>query len=386
MNISVPIKKQLLLLKEFHYKSDFLNECCNQISIENSEEIVWRNPLLEQIPLHKNVLYVLKNVPSYLAFSYKLDTGKKIRKNQSVDGYAIRLTDFLSLEQYVKQHFSTNTRGNILRSLRRLENSFEITYQRFYGEIESKKLSYLLNALKEMVITRFQERNDESDDLKNWGQLESNLEILINARKASIFTISHEHRPIAISICYHYGKTIFYNTPSYDINYSKFSLGNIMLYKQLEWGFANQYKFFDMGWGKMDYKIRWCNYISPLQNHVVYPNKSIPAYLLSIWEGHKTRLNYYLRRPKKLPQRKGNKVAKIKTYDFEDFGEIDGNKKEYLPVNVKMELDPHLKSMLIDFIYRYKEHYSDVMLYKSTDNPSFYIIQGKKCTKKVMFT
>ena len=385
MFLRIPKKRQFLFLKEFHLKPDFLQQCCNQITIEDSKEIVWENTESNHAQGVGRFLYVLKNVPKYHTFSYRLKANEKVRKSNSMEGYAIRLADFTSLDDYMKRQFSTNTRGNIRRSLGRLESSFEIKYIRYYGEITSEQYQFLMTCLKRMLIRRFQERNDKSDDLQDWGKLESSLFQLINNKQASLFVVSHKQNPLAISICYHYGKTLFYSSPSYDIHYSKFGLGNTMLYKQLEWAFSHGYRFFDMGWGKLDYKMRWCNHITMLQNHVLFPKKSIIAYILSFWEGHKTRLNFFLKKTKEfLNKRKKDTLKRSKGHSFENFERIDSDTQIYLSIDLEMESYSHLQHVLIDFIYRTKENFSDVVMYKKTSDPILFVIQGKRSTKKIV--
>src|SRR5690606_10337175 len=67
---------------------------------------------------------------------------------------------------------------------------------------------------------------------------------------------------------------LFVSVPSYDINYAKFALGNVSLYKLLEWSVNNNYEVMDMAQGYLEYKRRWSNLIYEFDHHIIYSKKS----------------------------------------------------------------------------------------------------------------
>ena len=68
----------------------------------------------------------------------------------------------------------------------------------------------------------------------------------------------------------HFENNVNHSIKTYDIDYAKFSLGNIDIYKQLEWCFENNFKMFDFMWGNLEYKERWCNQIYLYEHHLYY--------------------------------------------------------------------------------------------------------------------
>ncbi|MGB5781668.1 MAG: GNAT family N-acetyltransferase, partial [Eudoraea sp.] len=242
---------------------------------------------------------------------------------------------------------------------------------------------------QKMIIKRFQQRNQENDALKKWEDIQSTIYDLIISKKASLFVIYHNKKALAISLSYHFNNVFFYYIPSYDLDYSKFGLGNIMIYKQLEWCIAHDYRYFDMGWGYLDYKRRWCNYIHTYDNHLIFSKTSIIVYLMSIWEGNKTRLKAYLLSGKlKTFFDKTKSLFIVKVYNNNNYSFQNLGNSTSLEGLIQLDLDNeknfHFKIIQNDFIYYTEEYYSDVKLYRGSKQ-DFFIIKGRKHCKKIVF-
>ena len=97
-----------------------------------------------------------------------------------------------------------------------------------------------------------------------------------------MFVIYHDTRPISISLNFHYNERIlFSDCASYDIDYEKFGLGHIDLYKHLEWCLENNYAFLDLGNGVSEYKSKWCNIFYNFHYFLYFKKKSIFAMAIS---------------------------------------------------------------------------------------------------------
>ncbi|MGB5317483.1 GNAT family N-acetyltransferase [Eudoraea sp.] len=383
---------RVMLLTELHLKSDILKECCDSITLDDKDDYAWQS---EKEVVRKNIdenLYVIKNVPRYLNITFFDYKNLKTQVFPSITGFAISLGNYNDIDSYMRDQFKSKARSQLLRRVKRLEKCYDITYKRYYGKIDRDDCLALLAILKGMIITRFKERNQVSDSLKNWLEIETSLHSLINDKKASLFVIYNEGVPISISICYHYGNVFFSYIDSYDVNYFKFGLGNIMIYKKLEICFENNYKFLDMGWGELDYKRRWCNYIYNYEHHILLPNNSLPAYLIALWEGNKTRLNVYLKSSKvSLMFKKAKSAFKTETNHDENTINYSLENHENLaslsnisPIDLNDEKNFYFKTIINDFIYTTEEYYLDVKLY-NLPKKGFYVIRGKNNCKKIVF-
>lgn len=373
-------------------KSKILEECSDDISLFEGGEIVWkRKSRVTEKDMGRKV-YIIKNVPPYFRINFRSNEDLLFKKYPSIKGFAIALENYADVNDYLRQQYKSKARSQLLRRIRRLEECFSISFKRYYGEIDEAVCNELLASLKEMIITRFQERNQVSDNLKSWAQIQNSLHKLITTKKASLFVIYNESTPISISICYHYGRVFFSYIDSYDVDYYKFGLGNILIYKKLELCFKSGYRFLDMGWGELDYKRRWCNLIYNYEHHISLPGHSLSAYLLATWEGNKTQLKAYLTSLKPYQFFKGfssrhnskiNSSKMAQKYRFEKL-ENSTSYTHFVPVDIDAQENKRFKTILNDFIYTTEEHFNNIKLYRSK-REEFYIIKGKNQSKRVVF-
>lgn len=325
-------------------------------------------------PQQNSSVLSLRLVPEY--FNYRVDEEKigLRRILQHNWGYAIKLNAFESARDYLSQQFKSSARKGILRYVRRLEHCFEISYKLHYGEIERDNYEFLMQNLHRMITARFDMKGDLHKDLRYWDQLwEQTYEQIIN-NEASLFVIYHKGRPIEISLNYHLGKMLFSSISSFDMDYTKFGLGHVEIYKQLEWCFKNDYILYDMGVGGTDYKRRWSNFVYRFEHHILYPKAErkirIPAWL----EISRVRLKEFLKTigvneiPQKL-QRFRNSTPSTKdsvgsspiqlTSEGKPFGE-----KQLKELSLESAFCQQIKKQLNDFLYSTEEQERDIKIWQ----------------------
>jgi hypothetical protein len=296
------------------------------------------------------------------------------------------------MNDYMQLQFQKKARGNVLRAVRRLETCFPIRYQRFYGQISPEECGKLMERLKDMIFTRFLERNEESDTLKIWDAISGGIYDQILSRKASLYVIYREDTPVCISVAYHYHNFFFYYITSYDTDYAKFSPGTIMLYKQLEWCIDNKYRYFDLGYGDLEYKKWWSNHIYKLERFMFFPKNSPAFYLLSSWEGNKTtfiafligrKVNIYYKKVVRIFAKPGQNVKPTPGFHFEPVQDLRsyGNLETIDP---EAERNSFLKPILYDFLYHSRKHISEVKLHYSPSRDCFLLV-SKDDFKKIVF-
>ena len=75
----------------------------------------------------------------------------------------------------------------------------------------------------------------------------------------------------------HDSERLYYIMPSYNIEYSKFSPGKILLYFLFEWCSKKGIEVFDFTEGKSKYKLQWSNDSTNLYDTIFI--KSIKGYI-----------------------------------------------------------------------------------------------------------
>jgi len=342
-----------------------------------------------------HTVYLVKYVPKYLNFNLKkrfLDL-----KSYEEKGYAIDLEQIPNIDAYIKTYVKPRFRGTIRSNLRRLESCFKIDYHIFHGKIAEHEYDLLMDALHGFITRRFLQRNETNQRIGEWDRFHSLFNLLIKEKKASMFVIYSEKKPIAISLNYHFDKIFFNAIPSYDIDYGKFGLGHIMIYRQLEWCIQNELSIFDMSMGTPEYKMKWCNMAYDFEHHIVYNSASLSAYLHAQLFFRWTSLKKYLKSKnihvlyKRLKAGLSRKSRSDKNTDvtqerfahwFESVDDLS-NHGNLTRMDLDQQYNSFLKMYVHEFLYKTKEHISNVGIYE-IERERLYLIKGEKHAQKLV--
>lgn len=341
--------------------------------------------------LKKHHIYAYQLFPNYL--DYKISNKNKVKKVKQKLGFAIHLKNHSNIIDYLKQECSTQHRKNIVRATNKLENSFNITYKTYFGSISKVHYEYIMNSLREMILKRFQQREGRNLIIKNWNHYFEHTFNLINEKKGSLFVVYDGDKPIEVSINYHLDSIMYSSISSFDLDYGKFSLGNIEIYKQLDWCLLNSIMFFDMGYGDLAYKRKWSNHIYQFEHHTIYHKINILGDLYSYLLLIKYQLTNYLI-SKKINDKFHNLIDKLKKV------EKTNNEREYELIiidsstdsvendseisNISSSNNSYLRKPIYDYLYRANEHIKDVKVFKA-NHVNSYIVQGKNSYGKLNF-
>lgn len=335
-------------------------------------------------------LHHITYFPDYLEAQFKNVEELHLKKFHLSKGYSIDLTDFQDVDSYLKSQFKNNAK-TIRRYVKRLESCFDVEYKLFYGQISKNQYDQLLQELRRMIIQRFQQRNEESKSLLEWNRTVELTYPLILNKRASIFVIYDGDKPIEIAINYHFKQIMFSYISSYDIDYAKFGLGHVEIYKQLEWCLKYNFTRFEMGWGDLDYKRRWSNHIYNFEQHLFYYKQTIPTRYKFIIKTLAIRgklflisKNVHIRvrnlRKRLRPSKSNDPYTNYEIIPVDDLSQ----ESDYIKIDFNNQSYSFLRKMINDFLYSSVEHIANVEVQCKQDNNTF-IIKGLHHAQKIVF-
>ncbi len=375
--------------------SDFFFEYYEKCRIPDSfsevfytqEKTVYKNTNYQE---NKNLSHInsVMFVPAYInpRINNSLFKAKKI--NQFFKGYAIFLDEFNSIDEYLKYRFKKNAKS-IRKRIKRLELSFAISYHFYFGEISEEDYHFFMDTLKKMIINRFKERNDVSQNLLNWDHYHKIFFDLINDKKASLFVIKNGKEPICISVSNHFNGKMFSSVSSYDIDFAKFSLGSIEIYKKLEWCLENNHNTYEFGMGDLSYKREWSNNVYNFEHQIIYPKKSIIAKIKANTEFIKVNIKEgiykiaYVRYKKWKAKRKKNIPIQL-SYNMLSGDDIV-DYKNLSKVDYNLESHSFLRKVVFDFLYSNMENIGNVDVFELSKLEKSYLIIGQSSKQKIIF-
>lgn len=324
--------------------------------------------------------YSLRLMPDYVQFA-NIPNQYCLKKIPQFNwGHSIDLTGFPSVDAYMESQFKSKTRSIIKRYIKRLEICFPISYRYYFGEMEHGEYTRIFESLEQMILHRFEQREETHKEMWRWKALKDSTYDLILSKKASFFVIFDGNIPIEISLNYHLEGILFSSISSFDINYNKFGLGHVEIYKQLEWCLQNGYSRFEMGVGGMDYKRRWSNHIYQFDHCILIPKKNPLSMIMGTLEYGRISVKEYLKSKKindlkdtlllKFNFKKGHNEAEEMSFSHSLLGHPPKNMELY-PCPFSGPLPNGLKKALYDLLYLQEVSRNKVELFK-TDGDHYY--------------
>ncbi|WP_400078944.1 GNAT family N-acetyltransferase [Winogradskyella sp. R77965] len=226
----------------------------------------------------KGKSFLLYDVPQYLQSDINFNGDLKVIKLKQYKGFYINVEQYESIDDVVlKCYSSRKSRYNFRRSLKQLEEKHNISSKMFFGDIDRNDYDTLLKDFRQMMEIRFEGINTENTLLPMWDFYEEVLFPMINESKVALFVIYDSEVPIAISINFAFEDTFVVAMRTFDIEYSRLGIGNIEIYKLVEWCLENNVKTLDFSKGESDYKKRWCDTDYVFERHIIYDSNSLKA-------------------------------------------------------------------------------------------------------------
>lgn len=374
------------------YENTKIPYCYDSLIYKSKPASIYSNTQKNDTNVKKSTCYSNSLAPSY--FNYKIKNDFKLLKViQSNKGYSICINNaFSSANDYIKYKFKQKSKANILRSIKRLELCFDITYEHIYNDISDHKYNMIMNSLKMMLKTRFNYKNKVNEVLTDWDFLVTTFIGQIRAKTGSFFIVYSNKTPISISLLYHFKDIIFSGVIAFDMDYQKFGLGHVVIHKQLDICIDKKIKILEFGYGDLEYKQRWSNLIYNFENHIVYNKHSLTSRFLGRFEFFLITLKEYLKRHNiDVWVKKFKKIISFKKrintnkLQFESVYSIDNlescNFKE--EINWKSTEYGYLLRFVYDFMYSNTVHVDAVKVFSVEKTPHVFIISANDKNQKI---
>lgn len=383
-----------MIRNHFYFKFEqehFVPDYIKEIQFEPNNNTIYSND--NATNKSEFDVYHLQLVPSYLNLKYYEMDGlrKKIIPEHDMAGSGIYLGEHSSLSELVQNQLSKSFRKNLKRALERFEHCFDVKYVMYCGEIEKDNYETLMDKLREMYLLRFEQLGQTHIAVFTWGKFRKICYDLINSRKASLMVIYANNLPVDITLAFHYDKLFFSVVSAYDLNFSKFSLGHISIYKELEWCFEHNFMFYDLGHGaEMPYKQKWVNMEYQFQNQILYKKGSLQGFFGFLFAlGYATLKNTLYKYSKlylwydKFKHR--NTISKslenisYTPYDYTKENIENFNTKGLSNINVSDMGYEHIQKGINDFLYAHRFKSNELTVYqdKQKDNDFFFVGASK---------
>jgi len=353
------------------------------------------NKNFEGFDFIKNNIHEIKFIPEFFQLEYpKLTTPYKVIKFKRVENFSINFEGYKTIEDFLISQMGPKSRSQLRRRIHRLENCFDVSYKFYYGEISKEKYDLLFKVLEKFIDQRFKQRQEIFSLNNYFDDIKQRAYEMILEKKASLLVIYANSKPIDICLSYHFQNIMHHLIRSYDIDYSKFWIGQIDIYKQVEWCLANNFTVFDLMWGELVYKKRWCNSTSLYEHHFIYkstnPTKRIFVLLLmNLYTLHdRLKEKKIYKWVKKLKEHTFNNVPKektllnIKTENIQNLPSIESLMK----INIETEEFSFLRKTTFDFQYLNFDTTENTTVFQLKNEKNGFIIKGSKQQIKVTVT
>ena len=340
----------------------------------------------------KRNIYCINDFPSYINGNLT-NNAWKAKVVNTYKGSLILLKEYNNTNDYLKRKFKTPKRFRIYQS--KLETSFNIEYKSYYGDISKKEYDYLFKTFYKMLESRFLEKQIKNHDLSRWDIYKKVAFPLIKSKKAVLFVIYSNNKPISFYLNLLHKKTIYGYVKTYDIDYSKFSIGFISFIQQLRWCFENNIEVYDLLKGNYAYKNKLIDQEFYYQKHIIYNSKSLLSVLYANFIFTKTSLFYSIISILKrlnidlLYHRLSNYLYKSKIRAntskviITNLSKIPNDELDLIDLND--EAFSFLKRITYKFLYHNDESMETVKLFKLNNQANTYLISGKKQIQKITF-
>ncbi len=262
---------------------------------------------------YKKKAFLIYDVPSYFKPPSRSMNGLGINRIKQYPGFLIEIDRFIDFEDYITSTFNKSSRYKLKKYLKRFEMCFDIKYHMYHGEITTEEYNFIFDHFKALLEKRFLDKGTTNNNLdsKEWNFYKEVAYPMILEKKASLFVIYNQDKPIGVTLSYFSDTILFDAITVFDIDYAKFNLGSITVMKLIEWCIGHQIKTMDFSKGYFDYKKRWATKTYDFEYHVYYDESSLLAKTIAHMVCSFYKLKQYLR-DKKLNEKMHRIIFKLR--------------------------------------------------------------------------
>ena len=317
---------------------------------------------------------------------------KEVVKNSPMGLYAVRqypgflieLEPYGSLNEFMSKTFKKSSRYKLRKYKKRLEESFDISFKAYHGEITKEEFNSIFDSFRTLLEKRFEEKKITNNNLdpKEWNFYKEVAYPMILEKKAILFALYNNDEAIGVTLAYLSDNRVFDAITVFDIDYAKFHLGSIKIMNLIDWCTKNGWKSLDFSKGYFDYKTRWSNKKYDFHYHIVYDKKSIRARMLSFTLKNLFTFKQYLRE-KKLNESLHRLTFALKNHKKEtlehSFLEWDNqlSHSKLLPIDISSPKYAHIKGICYEFLYLYQEKLKNLSVYRVDNTEKVFLLMGQ---------
>ncbi|WP_347925805.1 GNAT family N-acetyltransferase [Pontimicrobium sp. SW4] len=244
----------------------------------------------------KNKTVLIHDVLSYLQEEQNTKNSRiKVKIIPQYKGLYANLSEVKSIDEVMVSCFSSKSRSRFRGRIRQIETNFNISQKVYFGDIDKADYLEKMDVLKSFIVSRFEQRNEHNSVVPLWGFYVDLIYPLILEKKVVFNVINDGEVPIAMSINFVYDDMVAIAIRSFDISHYKYNIGNLEIYKLIEWCIDNNINILDFSKGKADYKDRWSDKLYAFECHVIYDSKSLISILTANSISFLYRTKQYLR-------------------------------------------------------------------------------------------
>ncbi|WP_283636517.1 GNAT family N-acetyltransferase [Aquaticitalea lipolytica] len=251
----------------------------------------------ESISNFKNKVAIIYDVPNFFTVDYDEKSSIKLNKVRQYEAYYGNIGSIKSKDDILSTFFnSSKSKYNFKRNLRQFDETIPgNSYKVYFGHIDKSDYDREIKIFKELLSKRFDKISMFNTVLPMWDFYEELIYPLILEKKVVLSVVYNSNQPIALSINFLNDRMLTVSIRTFDIDYFKLNIGNIEIYKLIEWCIDNNIEIFDLSKGEGDYKMRWTTTEYFYDHHIIYDSKSITAVILGkLLIGH-FQIKQYLR-------------------------------------------------------------------------------------------
>lgn len=392
--------KRSSFLIEYLLKNEPIPACYLEVQNSIAPQVYFNT---EKISTHlENASFInIYDIPSYYKpiLNSQLNTYKKLIAPLYA-GYAINLSAYTNFQDYINKIVRRARWSQLKRYKKRLDLCLQPTYKTYYGtNLEIEEYNKLFETLYVITEERFKQKEEFNFEIPYLKLYQEIMYPLILDKKAAIFVIYHQDRPINITLNFINGNTFFHWNSCYDTKYAMFNLGHINVTNHLEWCFNNNMKLFDMGRGDFLHKRKWVDTTYVYNEHVVFKSSNLKAIFSAYYKFCYISLRYYsIGFLKRINFHKLYSTfihAKYRWFTKNEVAinnkqiEITNNKNQpnnvnLTPINPLNKTHEALLEPLNYFLHKNQEQFSNVKVYSINNNLNHFYMEGKNnsCTVK----